>query len=197
MPDLQPPETPERGARDRILDVAQARLLQHGPSGLVLSAVAEDAGVSKGGLLYHFPSKEALIDGLTDRMLDRFDFLQESLAVMEGEAPGCWSRAYLDSTVDPDGSPADNSAQLMAGLLAAVGARGEKLAPVRERFASWHRRLEHDGIDAELAMLVRFAADGLWLSALLGLPVPEPVLMERVIARLQRLTHPEPKPSDV
>jgi AcrR family transcriptional regulator len=190
-------QEPERGARDRILDVAQARLLERGPTGLVLSAVAEDAGISKGGLLYHFPSKEALIDGLTARMLDRFDFLQESLAVIEGEGPGSWTRAYLDCTVDPDGTPADNSAQLMAGLLAAVGARGEKLLPIRERFAHWHRRLEQDEIDLELAMVVRFAADGLWLSSLLGLPTPDGELMERVISRLQRMTHPEPRPADV
>ena len=57
------------GVRDRILDAAEARLLQRGPAGLVLDAVAREAQVSKGGLLYHFPSKEALVAGLTGRML--------------------------------------------------------------------------------------------------------------------------------
>ena len=122
-------------------------------------------------------------------MLDRFDFVQEALAVTEGESPGSWSRAYLDSTVDPDGTPADASAELMAGLLAAVGHERDKLAPVRQRFADWHERLMNDGIDAELAVIVRLAADGLWLSSLLGLPNPDPALMERVIARLQHMTH--------
>ena len=43
-------------ARERILNSAEARLLTLGPSGLVLDAIAADAGISKGGLLYHFAS---------------------------------------------------------------------------------------------------------------------------------------------
>ena len=44
------------------------------------------------------------------------------------------------------------------------------LGQVRSHFARWHDRLEQDGIDPTTATLVRLAADGLWLSALLGLP---------------------------
>ena len=55
------------GARERILNAAEARLLAGGPGGLVLDAIAADAGISKGGLLYHFGSKEALVEGLCDR----------------------------------------------------------------------------------------------------------------------------------
>ena len=54
------PSPSEASARERILDTAESRLLELGQRGLVLSAVATQAGVSKGGLLYHFPSKEAL-----------------------------------------------------------------------------------------------------------------------------------------
>ena len=54
-------------ARDRILNAAEERLLAAGPGGLVLDAIAADAGVSKGGLLYHFGSKEALVAGLCER----------------------------------------------------------------------------------------------------------------------------------
>ncbi|MGE4607505.1 MAG: hypothetical protein AAEJ52_12260 [Myxococcota bacterium] len=38
-------------AHERILNAAEARLLARGPSGLVLDAIAADAGISKGGLL--------------------------------------------------------------------------------------------------------------------------------------------------
>ena len=56
--------------RDRILNAAESRLLAMGPAGLVLDAVAADAGISKGGLLYHFPSKEALVEGAELRVVD-------------------------------------------------------------------------------------------------------------------------------
>ena len=156
-------------ARERILNAAEARLLAAGPTAMVLDAIAADAGMSKGGLLYHFASKEALVAGLCERMLQRFDEELESLVEAEGGGPGAWSRAYLASTVTDEGKPADNSAQLMAGVLATLGRDSAHLEMVREHFTRWHQRLENDGLDRSTATIVRLAADGLWLSALLGL----------------------------
>ena len=157
-------------ARERILNAAEARLLASGPSGLVLDAIAADAGVSKGGLLYHFRSKEALIAGLCERMLQGFDRALDALCEADPHEAGAFTRAYLASTVTPEGKPADNSAQLMAGILASLGRDSVHLETVRAHFSRWHERLEADGIDPTKATLVRLAADGLWLSALLGLP---------------------------
>jgi AcrR family transcriptional regulator len=179
-----------RGVRDRLLDAAEARLLGQGPSALVLDAVARDAGVSKGGLLYHFPSKDDLVVGLIDRMLDNFDREQNALAAADGERAGRWTRAYLASTVTDAGEPADNSAQLMAGILAAIGNDPTRLQVVRQRFAKWHGRLAADGIDPTNATIVRLVADGLWLSALLGLPGLAAKVSARVLAALRDLTRP-------
>lgn len=179
-------------ARDGILDAAEARLLKLGPSGLVLDAVARDAGVSKGGLLYHFRSKEALVAGLIQRMLDTFDEVQDELAGRDPRREGAWTRAYLASTITDEGEPADNSAQLMAGILATLGRESPQLEAVRERFARWHVRLAHDGVDEIKATIVRLAADGLWLSALLGLPGLEARESRRVVQALQEMTSAGP-----
>jgi AcrR family transcriptional regulator len=177
-------------ARERLLDSAESRLLEHGPGGLVLEAVARDAGVSKGGLLYHFPNKDALVDGLVERMLEHFDRLQQDLAADDPEVAGRWTRAYLGSTVTPRGEPADGSARLLAGILAAIGGDAERLAALRERFAAWQGRLDHDGLDPANATLVRLAADGLWLSQLLGLPPLPAARSHGVLTTLRRLTRP-------
>ncbi|WP_414171132.1 TetR/AcrR family transcriptional regulator [Clavibacter tessellarius] len=50
-------------ARDRILDAFEELLVQQGERGTTLESVAAAAGVSKGGLLYHFGGKEALVEG--------------------------------------------------------------------------------------------------------------------------------------
>lgn len=174
-------------ARNKILDAAETRLLATGPSGLVLEQVAAEAGVSKGGLLYHFPSKEALVAGLCERMLDGFEKTLASLSEDDG-GPGAWTRAYLASTVTPQGDAADKSAQLMAGILATLGRDSAHLETVRESFARWHRRIERDGIDKRAATIVRLAADGLWLSSLLGLPELSPRSGREVIAALRNMT---------
>ena len=176
--------------RDRILNAAEVRLLSVGPSGLVLGSVAEDAGVSKGGLLYHFSSKEALVAGLCERMLDRFDRTLADVRDADGVQTGAFLRAYLASTVSEDGRPADNSAQLMAGLLATLGRDSTHMEAIRDRFAKWHESLAHDGIDETTSVIVRLAADGLWLSALLGLPQLDADIGPRTVRALRELTAP-------
>ncbi|MDE0887365.1 MAG: TetR family transcriptional regulator [Myxococcota bacterium] len=179
-------------ARNLVLDAAEQRLLHYGPSGLVLEAVAADAGVSKGGLLYHFPSKEALIEGLTERMLAGFDVCQDELAEADAEEGGAYTRAYLHSTVTPRGEAADDSARLMAGLLACMGGDPARLDVVRARFSRWQGRLEEaDGVDPVAATIVRLAADGLWLSSLLGLPGLTKKHAAQVLARLEDMTRAE------
>ena len=57
-------------ARERLLDAAATVVRRDGAQALTLDAVAAEAGVSKGGLLYHFRSKRDLLDALVGRWLD-------------------------------------------------------------------------------------------------------------------------------
>ncbi|MDG2307063.1 MAG: TetR/AcrR family transcriptional regulator [Candidatus Binatia bacterium] len=177
-----------RGARERVLDAAERRLLAHGPAGLVLDAVAAEAEVSKGGLLYHFRSKQALVAGLTDRMLAEFEQAQSDLADDEPDGRGRWARAYLASTVTADGEPKGQSGQLMASLLAGLGGNTSGLTDLQDHFAQWHRRIQDDAVDPVQAAIVRLAADGLWLSSLLGLKRVDPTLDRQVVGALEGMT---------
>src|SRR5579864_204129 len=64
---------PIRPARERLLDAAERVVVESGATHLTLDAVAKSAGVSKGGLLYHFPSKEALLEGMLTRHFENVD----------------------------------------------------------------------------------------------------------------------------
>jgi AcrR family transcriptional regulator len=57
--------------KERILEAATNVVARDGSNKLTLEAVAAEAGVSKGGLLYHFPSKRALLEGMLEVMLQR------------------------------------------------------------------------------------------------------------------------------
>ena len=74
-----------KSSREKILDAAAELVGEIGAGRLTLEAVAERAGLSKGGLLYNFPTKEALLQGMIQRMIDE-------VAVREGSA----SRAGAD-----------------------------------------------------------------------------------------------------
>ncbi|PJF24919.1 MAG: TetR family transcriptional regulator, partial [Phototrophicales bacterium] len=89
----------EKGSkRAQLLNAASQIVLEKGAAHLTLEAVAALAGVSKGGLLYHFPSKEALIKGMLEQYLTDFSTLvaQSYAALPEGR--GRWLRAYVNAS---------------------------------------------------------------------------------------------------
>ena len=76
-----------RPARERLLDAAERVVVESGATHLTLDAVAKSAGVSKGGLLYHFPSKEALLEGMVARHFQDVDAeVAKRLASRAGKA---------------------------------------------------------------------------------------------------------------
>jgi len=175
------PQHPEPSAvRDRLLDAAERVVVRDGESNLTLDLGAREAGVSKGGLLYHFPSKSALVTAIVARQVTRCEAdLQQALANESG--PGAFTRGLLAAgTQQRDAS----DLSLMTALLAAAGTAPQYLDPFRERMAAWQASLENDGVDAAVATIVRLTMDGLALSELLRLPVPTGELRERIVARL-------------
>src|SRR5262245_53027732 len=60
-------------SRQAILDAAEALAMDVGANHMSLDAVAAKAGISKGGLLYQFPSKVALLKGMIERYVERLE----------------------------------------------------------------------------------------------------------------------------
>jgi AcrR family transcriptional regulator len=162
--------------RRELLDAAIAVIRRDGAQKLTLDAVAAQAGVSKGGVLYHFGSKRALIEGLLDRWLD------DREARLDGPD---LAAAYVRSC-DLGGFDAQTTAWEFA-LLAALIEDPDVLEVARERQQEWMERLLDAAPTREDAWLVRLAADGLWYSDLLGIAPPEGDDRRRLIARLLAL----------
>ncbi|TGQ67461.1 TetR/AcrR family transcriptional regulator [Mesorhizobium sp. M00.F.Ca.ET.186.01.1.1] len=62
-----------KNSREKILAAAADVARESGPGSLSLDAVASRAGVSKGGLLYNFPTKAKLMQGLVEGYLHDFE----------------------------------------------------------------------------------------------------------------------------
>ncbi|MFF1905053.1 TetR/AcrR family transcriptional regulator [Kitasatospora sp. NPDC058218] len=155
--------------RDHLLDAVERLLVRGGLDAVRLDAVAEEAGVSKGGLLHHFPSKRALVQGVVERLADRF----EAVLPGPGAPPGAFALAWLEASI-PEESPAGDTSgadQVPVALLAAAGGP-ELLDVLRARYERWQRRLTEDGLDPAVATLVRMAVDGWWSARLLDLSPP-------------------------
>ncbi|MFD1538616.1 TetR/AcrR family transcriptional regulator [Nonomuraea guangzhouensis] len=166
---------PRPSSKDRLLDAAADVLLSDGAESLTLEAVAKRAGVSKGGLFYHFPTKQALTAAMIERLTKAFDDALDQA----GDRPGDFLRAYVRATLPERHTTAAPADRVTVALLAGVLVDPAGLAPLRERFAAWQARLADDGIDPAAATAIRLAVDGWWAVRLLGLSEPGPGLHER------------------
>lgn len=162
------------GRREEILQAAGAVLVEWGVEKLTLDAVAERAGVSKGGLLYHFRSKDALLLAMVERLMALSDASIEAELERGGESegtPGRYLRAYVRSCISEDGSLSEDDQETMAVgivLLGAVTRQPRLLQAMSALDKRWQQRIDNDGLDRNVALVLRTAADGFWMSMLLG-----------------------------
>ncbi|MEV0624206.1 TetR/AcrR family transcriptional regulator [Nonomuraea sp. NPDC050404] len=138
--------------RDELLDAAEDLLCDQGSTALTLAAVADRAGVSKGGLLYHFSSKEALIRAMVERLIDDFDGL------VTAQPDPTYTERYVGATLT-----AIRSGRLRRWAVV-TGASGNVLllAPLRDAMARWHRAELDEEPDPRASQIVRLACEGLW-----------------------------------
>lgn len=167
--------------RAALLDAAITVIRRDGANKLTLDAVAAEAGASKGGVLYHFATKQALIEGLLAGWLDEFD---ERLSTSDDPLT-----AYVYASDLRDESPQVTASEF--GMLAALVGEPAVLEEVRARYERYMQRLLGAVEDPADAWLVRLAADGLWYADLLGIAAPAGDERRALLARLLALARAE------
>ncbi|KHL96868.1 hypothetical protein QW71_04360 [Paenibacillus sp. IHB B 3415] len=166
--------------RSLILAAASTVVKNSGIEKLTLEAVAAEAGVSKGGLLHHFPNKDALIQSMVSGITNDFVTDVQNRAAQDTRDQGKWSRAYLKSTVE-----ADKEEQGMnVALNAALFNNGDLLEELREQYSVWQQNIENDGLDPVISSIVRLAVDGLWLSEVFGIGEISGEMRDKVVSKL-------------
>lgn len=148
--------------RELILDAARTLTLERGvvPS---LNETAATAGVSKGGLVHHFPSRAALVQGLAAVALEEVDAAMVGAAA-EGRAAETWLRLSV-----PTG---DDVALFRALAIAhrAVESPGDDVAAASRQAAErWESLMEDEVGDRHRARIVRLVGDGLAANVLAGI----------------------------
>ena len=163
---LDTPAPPD--ARTRILDAAERIVQGKGVPALTLEAAARGAGISKGGLLYHFASKEAMLHGLVARLAEsiRLDF-DAVLHAQSGPCPA--TRAVLAWAFDHPEQVCEEHQRAGAVFLAVFHHDPAMLAPIRSVFAHMRQRLRADALPPGHALAIMATSDGLFFGQLFGM----------------------------
>ncbi len=167
-----------------ILEAAERVIVQSGVEKATIDQVAREAGVSKGGVLHHFPSKEAIVVGLVGALVAKFEAEVYAQQALDPEPMGSFTRAFLNAVAKSD----DHCIEVFFALKAAFHNRPALQQLQRDAPLRWQARIEQDGIDPVCACVVRLAADGLWLAKLHRVAVPSDRYRSAVIDYLVALT---------
>ncbi|MGP7959676.1 TetR/AcrR family transcriptional regulator [Sanguibacter sp. A247] len=159
--------------RGRILDAFARLLVENGERAATLDAVAMVAGVSKGGLLYHFGSKVALVDGLLERMVH---LALRDVDAMRNDPRG--AVAYLIRTSAISDTPFD--LDYLAATRLAEGPFPQARIALTRAHEAWLAATQDAVGDPVLARAIVLISDGLYLEAATrrGPRTPAPTLAD-------------------
>jgi AcrR family transcriptional regulator len=168
-------------SRNAALDAAIAIVARDGPGRLTLDAIARESGLSKGGVMHQFRTKEAVLKALLERQMlhfEQFSTPYRAKARAESENP---ELATEIATVR-EAANTPNSAAL--ALLAAMVENPDLMALPRASDEKTIAAIRAEATDPDLAMLRWAAARGLLLGELFGMSSLPKVERERLFARL-------------
>jgi len=153
-------------ARERVLDAFESILLDDGERTATLDATAKAAGVSKGGLLYHFASKDDLAAGMIARLKH---LVEEDLVEMRSTPEG--PVAYYVRTSVMENAPLDRA--LIAVSRLAQGGSADAAVALRQTRQSWGDAIRPHVRDETALDLVLLVSDGLYFNNSLDVNGPD------------------------
>ncbi|MBF0486213.1 MAG: TetR family transcriptional regulator [Candidatus Omnitrophica bacterium] len=141
-----------------ILDAAEAVVMEVGAGHMSLDLVAKKAGVSKGGLMYNFPSKEALLKAMITRLIEQFYVDREKkIKDLKKSGPGAFLKAGILASFEHD----DKRSRMGLSILAASAHNPGLLEPLKQAYQAHVKEMLDSGLKFEPAEIVSLAADGL------------------------------------
>jgi AcrR family transcriptional regulator len=150
--------------RDRILDAAESVILDSGGRTFTLDAVAERAGISKGGLVYTFATKDGLVRAALEREVSRFqDAVRQRLGDMPLD-PLEMVLAHIEEALDEDDAATRKAAFLVTALVHAP----EMLEPVRRYYRALLDPLRTECGEVHEVRHALLAVEGIFLLRGLG-----------------------------
>ncbi len=149
--------------RRALLDQTAALAVGGGPAAITIQAVADRAGVTKGGLLHHFASKQALVEAVFADLLEKLDQEIDLYMAEDSEMRGRFTRAYVRAIfADRKLGKSSPWAALSVSMISEPALR-QLWSQWLERKLGEHRTTD----DAPMLEIARLAADGVWLADLL------------------------------
>ncbi|MCL4554253.1 MAG: TetR/AcrR family transcriptional regulator [Actinobacteria bacterium] len=150
---------------DKILSATSDIVVHDGVRSLTLEAVALRAGISKGGLLYHFSTKQALLRAFLFHAFEEYEAQIQRRAEELPVGPGRLLQASIEVAFDLSQASGLEYFGAIAGVFAE---HPDLLDALGERNQALYRSIQDDSADPVMATVVTLALEGLWMADQMG-----------------------------
>jgi len=151
--------SPRASSHNIIIDAAEDVVIESGASHMTLDAVAAKAGVSKGGLLHHFPSKVALLKAMIKHQIQIHQETRDKTIDAIPKGPSRELKGYILAVLNRN----RHHDRLGVSLSAAMAHDPRLNEPVREVVTENYARFASLSTLFKKAAIIALAADGLSL----------------------------------
>lgn len=170
--------------REVILNAAAEVIFDEGVNSFTIEKVAKKAGISKGGLLYHFSTKKILIKEMIKKYLD--DIEGEILKNIEDNGD-LQVQKFLLASINSSGINSIKMHENGAGLLAAVATDKELIEPVKYKFEEWNEKIQKSD-NPVIANIILLALHGIEFSKILGVNYIDSEMENKIEKELSEMT---------
>lgn len=169
-------------SRDKVLDAAERIVQVQGAGNLTFDQLVKESGVTRGGITYHFPTKDALLKALMQRDMQQWEAMELQFRPRLKNT----NAAALIGSLRAMTNTSDDKRRFVAGMLSAVTHDPELLEPVRQMHAERFSGMR--GTTSEIdCLILELAAAGLFWQDITRCHEISPQLRSKVVARLEAL----------
>ncbi|MCD8140879.1 MAG: TetR/AcrR family transcriptional regulator [Planctomycetaceae bacterium] len=179
-----------RSSKEQLLDAAERVIKRQGMASTTIEAVAAEAGLSKGGLFYHFSSKKDMLMQLIERYERQFKALRQKIHDSLPEGP----HRMLKATILASTKHAERASANISNIITLLD-DVELREVVRKMKIRLFTEITQGYPHPQKVALALLAADGLWVMDLFAGEVIPEGLENQIVEELLALIdiHVEPK----
>lgn len=157
--------SPRASSYNTIIDAAETVVIEAGASHMTLDAVAAKAGVSKGGLLHHFPNKVSLLVAMVEHQITLHQNARKKVLKSMPKGPSRELKSFIIAAQNRN--PMHD--RLGASLSAAVSHDPRLNEPLRKVIRESYMRFSESDMGFEKAAIIALAVDGMRLQEMLSI----------------------------
>src|ERR1700727_1697546 len=182
----------KRDSRELMLQPAENIVARRGPAHLTLETAAHEAKVSKGGLFYHFRSKEALLEAMIRRSME----LLESDHAKFGQSVTGERNGKMKANIIGTLRHLEGQRPVLTAVIAAIANDPKLVEPMRDSI-----RKEFQALSKELSLrtediaILFLASQGLLFMELLNLTFLTPSQIRKITQRMLELVEELDQPA--